>query len=73
MSSNTPNLNLLKPAGNDLVNVITQISDNYDKIDAAPKVHVGPATPSFAPGTKYVWFQTGLPGGSWTIWFEDGS
>jgi len=33
MSTVTPKLGLLKPAGSDLINVTTQLDDNYDKID----------------------------------------
>lgn len=37
MSTNTPNLQLVKPDPTDTVNVVTQINDNYDTIDE----HVG--------------------------------
>ena len=33
MATNTPNLVLRKPEGTDLVNVLTDLSDNFDKID----------------------------------------
>ena len=34
MSTTTPFLSLLKPAGNELVSVVPQLNENYDKIDA---------------------------------------
>lgn len=34
MSTTTPHLSLLKPDGDELVNVLTQVNQNYDKIDA---------------------------------------
>lgn len=35
MATSTPNLALRKPEGTDLVNVLADVSDNMDKIDAA--------------------------------------
>lgn len=40
MASSTPNLSLRKPTNNDTVNVVTDLSENFDKIDA----HVTSAT-----------------------------
>ncbi|MGH9982418.1 MAG: hypothetical protein ACRD8W_00490 [Nitrososphaeraceae archaeon] len=37
MATNTPRWILRKPAGTDLVNVVTDLGDNFDKIDKAPR------------------------------------
>lgn len=41
MATTTPQLVLRKPAGTDLINVTTDISDNMDKIDAASRKVLG--------------------------------
>lgn len=47
MATFTPRLNLRKPAGNDLVSVQTDISDNMDKLDQAGiQVWTGAALPT---------------------------
>lgn len=50
MATNTPNLNLRKPEAADLVNVLADLAQNYDKID-----DIG------APWTAYTppWFNSG--------------
>lgn len=50
MATNTANFNLRKPAGTDLVNVTTDISDNFEKID-----DLGDAFTAYVP----VWGNTG--------------
>jgi hypothetical protein len=35
LATNTPNINLRKPEGSDLVNVTTDLAENFDKIDEA--------------------------------------
>lgn len=51
MASNTPNLNLRKPSGTDLVNQQSDIGDNMDKLDATHN-----AWTAFVP----VWESTGV-------------
>jgi hypothetical protein len=44
VASNTANLNLRKPTNQDIVNVATDLSENFDKIDAhvtSPTAHSG--------------------------------
>jgi hypothetical protein len=48
MASSTPNLSLRKPTNADLVNVATDLSENFDKIDAhvtSPTAHSGTYVP----------------------------
>jgi hypothetical protein len=51
MSTTTPRLGLLKPAGTEAVNQITQINDNYDKVDT--NVGAVVCTSSTRPGSPY--------------------
>jgi lysophospholipase L1-like esterase len=57
MATNTPNYALRKPAATDLVNVKTDLSDNWDKVDA--HAHSGTYAP-FAPAHL-------LPGRKWAF------
>jgi hypothetical protein len=54
VASNTANLNLRKPTNQDVVNVATDLSENFDKIDAhvtSPTAHSGTSGwPVAAPG-----------------------
>ena len=51
------------------------VTGRVTALEGAPRVYVQPAAPTVAPGTAYVWVQTGLGanGTDWTVWFDDGS
>lgn len=54
MATNTPKLGLRKPEVSDLVDVVADLGDNYDKIDAAVGFEIVTAFPSAPPAGKGV-------------------